>query len=132
MKKENFICPCCGLPNHLEFKSRADYDSYLVEHEREKFNDFEHYQFDRYILEEEESEDNRREEIWKRFELIKDYWNKYSDFNSWFLKELVGFLSEKEIVQEMTDEIFNDQLNSNQEQEDGQNDNVQSGENVSP
>lgn len=38
----------------------------------------------------------------------------------------------QEIVQGMIDEIFNDQNQSNQEQEDEQNDNVQSGENVSP
>ena len=38
----------------------------------------------------------------------------------------------QEIVQDMIDNIFNDQNQSNQEQEDEQNDNVQSGESVSP
>lgn len=98
MKKENFICPCCGLPNHLEFKSKADYDNYLNgQHSSDKFKaNPDNYQFNRYILEENEEEsDGRKKEIENRFNLIKDYWNKYQNFEEWFGKEVVGFIPDK-------------------------------------
>ena len=28
MTKNNFICPCCGLPNHLEFSSKEKYNEF--------------------------------------------------------------------------------------------------------
>lgn len=98
MKKENFICPCCGLPNHLEFKSKDDYDSYLEgQHSSDKFEaNPNNYQFNRYILEENEEEsDGRKKEIEDRFNLIKDYWNKYQIFEEWFGNEVVGFIPDK-------------------------------------
>lgn len=98
MKKENFICPCCGLPNHLEFKSKDDYDSYLEgQHSSDKFEaNPNNYQFNRYILEENEEEsDGRKKEIEDRFNLIKDYWDKYQNFNEWFSNEVVGFIPEE-------------------------------------
>jgi hypothetical protein len=64
MKKENFICPCCGLPNHLELTSREAYDSYLEDSTEGDFEpDVENHIFDWYVLKEGETEAERREEI---------------------------------------------------------------------
>lgn len=29
MVYNNFICPCCGLPNHLEFENRECYNNFI-------------------------------------------------------------------------------------------------------
>ncbi len=97
MKKKNFICPCCGLPNHLELTSRGAYDSYLEDSTEGDFEpDAENHIFDWYVLKEGETEAERREEIQKRFNLIKKYCNTYNNFSDWFNSEVVAFINEKD------------------------------------
>lgn len=110
MTKDNFICPCCGLPNHLEFKSRDDYDSYLDSENEDVFQVNDNSQFSWYTLNDEENEDNRRNEIQKRFNLINLYSERFyktdeetqekkpMEFKDWFLQNVVGFLPDNEQI----------------------------------
>lgn len=93
MKKQDFICPCCGLPNHLEFESMTEYndirnsseaaqDSFISD---EKGNIFKNY-----II----NEDNKEEigeELTKKFKKIRSISNKYTEdsFKNWFDKNVV-------------------------------------------
>ena len=92
MKKENFICPCCGLPNHLEFEYNKDYDRVReanIGSENDYTGNFENFYVD---------EDNRiaiREELFKRYEQIKNISKKYgneTNFQDWFDQNVVCFI----------------------------------------
>lgn len=100
MKKEDFICPCCGLPNHLEFESIADYNEIrnLSEAAQDSFiGDGKGNVFNNYII----NEDNKEkigEELTKKFKKIKSISNKYIEdsFKNWFDKNVVCFIKSKE------------------------------------
>lgn len=92
MKKENFICPCCGLPNHLEFEYIKDYERVKETEEGSEQHftgNFKNFSID---------EENRIEvgqELFKRYAEIKNISNKYgvnNNFNEWFDQNVVCFI----------------------------------------
>lgn len=91
MKKENFICPCCGLPNHLEFECEDDYNTLkniTIPLEDNVNGDFEYE-----VL----SGDNtitKGQELKKRLMEIQSISNKFLNqtYLQWFTENVVCFI----------------------------------------
>lgn len=91
MIKDNFICPCCGLPKHLEFKTEEDYWRYVNAQDNSEVGD-NSYKFTNFILAGEE--EDRLREIQQRFNSIKEKTNWNQSFSQWFKENVVGFINE--------------------------------------
>lgn len=99
MKKENFICPCCGLPNHLEFQSEEDYDR-VREQEATGVVDNINTIFNKYLVGDEEGRNPSNEvklELKARLEKIQQISNRFNEqsFQDWFDKNVVCFINDE-------------------------------------
>lgn len=100
MKIEDFICPCCGLPNHLEFKSRDDYDK-VREQEATGIVGNINTIFDKYLIGSEDGRTPTNEtklELKARLERIQQFSNRFNDltFQEWFDNNVVCFINDKD------------------------------------
>ena len=94
MTINNFICPCCGLPNHLEITKKNQYD-YLKLNGVAAQSDFTGKY--RKFLVDEENLTEVHQELLKRFEQINNLTlGNFGTYNDWFLKNVVCFVNEKE------------------------------------
>ena len=94
MTKDNFICPCCGLPNHLELNSKEDYNTIrnIEEGVDERITgDFTHYIVD-------EDVETVAKELYKRYSEILDIYPTYNGINydEWFDNNVVCLIKDED------------------------------------
>lgn len=100
MKKEDFICPCCGLPNHLEFQSEEDYNEVKSDEATGTIDNITSI-FENYLVGEGEgrtSTNSIKLELKERLDKIKKFSNRFDEqsFQDWFDKNVVCFINNGE------------------------------------
>ena len=99
MKKENFICPCCGLPNHLEFQSEEDYNKVRKQESTGIVGNINTI-FNKYLVGSGDGRTSTNEtklELKARLERIQQISNRFNDltFQQWFDRNVVCFINEQ-------------------------------------
>lgn len=98
MIKDNFICPCCGLPNHLEFQSMEDYNK-IKSDEATGTTDNITPIFENFLIGEGEgrtSVESIKVELKERLEKVQQISNRFNEqsFQDWFDENVVCFIRE--------------------------------------